>query len=119
MKSIICIIMAVLLTNVHVAFAETTASKMIPTVNIVEEMSRAEGVRNITEIISRDDVQAELHKIGLTKDEIKKRLATLSDSEIRELTKQMDQARYGGDAITGILVLVILVLLVIFLAKRV
>ncbi len=119
MKSFICIVMAVLLTNVHIAVAETAASEMIPTVNVVEEMSRAESVRNITEIISRDDVQAELQKAGLSKDEITQRLATLSDSEIRELTKQMDQARYGGEAVTGILVVVVLVLLIIFLAKRV
>lgn len=111
--------MAVLLTNVQVAMAEATAPKMIPTMNIVEEMSRTESVKNITELISRDDIQVELEKVGLSKDEVTKRLASLSDSEIRDLTKQLDQARYGGDAVVGILVIVILVLLVIFLARRV
>lgn len=118
MKSFICIVMAVLLTNVHVAAAETTQGQMIPTVNIVEEMSRAESVKNINEIISRDDVQAELAKVGLSKDEVTKRLATLSDSEIRDLTQQLDQARYGG-SVGGILIVVVLVLLIIFLAKRI
>ena len=119
MKSFICIVMAVLLTNAHIAFAETAANEMIPTMNIVEEMSRAESVKNITELISRDEIKVELEKVGLSKDEVTKRLASLSDSEIRDLTKQLDQARYGGEAVTGILVVVVLVLLVIFLAKRV
>lgn len=119
MKAFICIVMAVLLSNVQIAMAEATAPQMIPTMNFVEEMSRAESLKNITELISRDDVQVELEKVGLSKDEVTKRLASLSDSEIRELTKQLDQARFGGDAVVGILVIVVLVLLVIFLAKRV
>ena len=111
--------MAVLLTNIQVAVAETATPKMIPTMNLVEEMSRSESVKTITELISRDEVQIELEKAGLSKDEVTKRLASLSDSEIRDLTKQLDQARYGGDAVGGVLVLVVLILLIIFLAKRI
>lgn len=111
--------MAVFLTNApHIALAET-AGEMIPTAVVVEEMSRAESVANITELLSREDAQAQLEKFGVTKEEVTKRLASLSDAEIRDLTKQIDQAKFGGEAITGILVVVVLVLLIIFLAKRV
>lgn len=118
MKSFICIVMAVLLSNVQVALAESTVPKMIPTMNLVEEMSRSESVKNITELISRDEVRAELEKVGLSTSEVTKRLASLSDSEIRDLTRQLDQARYGGD-VGGILIVIVLVLLIIFLAKRI
>ncbi len=117
MKSLICIVMAVLLSNVHIAFAGT-ATEMIPTVNIVEDMSRAESVANITELLSREEAQAQLEKFGVTAEQVTQRLATLSDSEIRDLTKQIDQAKFGGD-VGGILIVVILVLLIIFLVNRI
>lgn len=120
MRAVICFVMAVLLSNVQVAMAaDASAPQMISTMSIVEEMSRSERVKNITELISRDDIQVELEKVGLSKDEVTRRLASLSDSEIRDLTKQLDQARYGGDGVGGILIIVVLVLLIIFLAKRV
>ena len=44
-------------------------------------------------------------------------MASLSDAEISDLASQMQQAQYGG--ITSILVVVVLVLLIIYLAKRI
>ncbi len=118
MKAFICIVMAVLLTNApHIVLAET-AGEMISTSTVVEEMSRAESVANITELLSREEAQAQLERFGVTKDEVTKRLASLSDVEIRDLTKQIDQAKFGGD-VGGILIVVVLVLLIIFLVKRV
>ena len=110
--------MALLLSNVpYIAVAEA-AEGMIPTAAVVEQMSRTESEAKIIELISRQDVQIQMEKFGLSKSEITQRLGSLSDSEIRQLTKQIDQAKFGGDAVVGILVIVVLVLLVIFLAKR-
>lgn len=117
MKTFVCILMAALMSNIpHVAFGEV-ADKMIPTMVVVNEMSRAESEQNILEVVSRDEISLELEKLRLSKDEVTKRIAALSDSEIRDLSKQIDEARYGG--ITGILVTVVLVLLIIYLAKRI
>ena len=119
MRSLICILMAVLLTGApNVAFAEA-AGEMIPTMDVVDEMTRAEGESRINDLLSREEVQAELEKFGVSKDEISKRLATLSDSEIRQLTQQIDDARFGGEPLSGILIVVVLVLLIIFLAQRI
>lgn len=120
MKFFICLLMAFLMSNVHLAAAEAANSQqMIPTVNIVEKMNRSAEEAKIIDLISREDAQAQMRKFGLTKEEVTSRLATLSDSEIKQLTKQIDQARMGGDPLVGILVVVVLVLLVIFLAKRI
>ena len=123
MKALICIVMAVFMSNLpHVAFAESAgpqANQMIPTSVVVDQLSRAESVANITELLSREEAQEQLQKFGLSREEVSNRLASLSDSEIRDLTKQIDQAKFGGDAIVGVLVIVVLVLLIIFLAKRV
>ncbi len=111
--------MALLLTNAPYIVVAEAAEGMIPTAAVVEQLSRSESEAKIIEMISRQDVQVQMEKLGLSKDQVTDRLATLSDSEIRQLTKQIDQAKFGGDGLVGVLVLVVFVLLIIFLARRV
>lgn len=119
MNKTIAIVMATLLTNVpHLAFAEA-ADKMIPTAVVVAEISRAQAQQEIEQILSKTEIRGELAKRGLSQEEISKRLATLTDAELRQLAKQMDQAQYAGDAVISLLVIVVLVLLIIYLAKRI
>lgn len=114
-------LMSLLLTNLpSVAFAETslqssTMSGMISTQAVVENLTRAEAKQNIENYLSRSDLRQKLIDHGVSPDEVSKRLATLSDSEMRQLSGQMDQARYGGDILIAILVIV----LIIFLIKRI
>lgn len=92
---------------------------MIPTATVVDQLSRAEAESKVKDIVSTDEVRARLASYGITPQDVSGRLGALSDDELRQLTTQMEQARYGGDAVVGILVVVVLVLLVIFLAKRI
>lgn len=115
----VAVFMAAILTNVpYLAFAETVKAQMIPTSVVVEEMSRGEAVSKVQEILSRTEVRSELIKRGVAPEEVESRIAALSDQELRQLAGQMDQAMAGGDVV-GILIVVVLVLLIIFLAKRV
>ena len=119
MRSFICVFMAFMMSNIpHLAAAET-ANSMIPTAVVVGEMSRAQTQSKIEKILAEKEIQSRLSKLGVSQEEIAKRLATLSDAELQQLSKQIDQARYAGDPITGLLVIVVLVLLIIFLAKRI
>ena len=107
------------MTNAPYIVAAQAAEGMIPTAAVVEQLSRTQSEAQIIELISRADVQAQMESFGLSKNQVTERLATLSDTEIRELTKQIDQAKFGGDGVVGILVLVVVVLLIIFLVRRV
>ena len=112
------LIMAVIMTNIpHMAWAEA-AQEMIPTTAIVQQMSEAEARAKVAEFLNREDFKAELVKRGVNPQEVNARVAALSQHELQQLAAQMDQAQYGGD-VGGILVLVVLVLLIIFLAKRI
>ncbi|MBX3021914.1 MAG: PA2779 family protein [Bdellovibrionales bacterium] len=115
---LVAIFMAFIMTNIpYLAWAET-AKEMIPTAAVVEELSRAEAQAKVQEILSRTEVRSELLKRGVSVEEVNSRMASLSDSELRQLAGQMDAAMYGGDVV-GILVVVLLVLLIIYLAKRI
>ncbi len=108
----VSVTMSLLLSNIpSVAFAEG----MISTSVVVAELNRVEEQKNVENFLQRNDVREELIKRGVAPDEVSSRLASLSTLELRQLSAQLDQARAGGD----ILVTVLLVVLIIYLIKRI
>lgn len=106
------------LSNVpQLAVAEvvTPPSPMISTQDVLNEQSREEVLADIQSQLSREDVQAELAKAGVESKEISARLASLSQQELRDLQGQLETARAGGD----ILITILVVVLIIFLIKRI
>lgn len=94
------------------------AERMIPTSEVVETLSRVDLEANIQSYLDREDLKKELTKIGLSTAEISKRMASLSTEELKQLSKQLEQARYGGEVVE-ILIVVLLVILIIYLVKRI
>ena len=113
-----CILtMSVLMSNLpNVAMAEKIASqKMVTASDVLADITREEAEINIREYLQRSEVQAELVKRGVTADEAAARLASLSEAEIKQLSSQAKKAQAGGD----ILVAILLVVLIIYLIKRI
>jgi len=111
---LVSIFMSVMMSNLPgIAVAET--ARMIPTVNVVNDITREQAEQKISEFLKRSDVRNELMKRGLSADEANQRLASLSEQEVRQLSAQMDRAQYGGD----ILIAILLIVLIIFLIKRI
>lgn len=102
----------------NVAFAEVAMNntqQMVPTSVVVEEFNRQQTEAKVLNFINKDEVQTKLVSQGLSADEAKLRVASLSNQELQTLATQIDQAQYGGD----ILVAILLVVLIIFLVKRI
>ena len=116
-KTVIALFMSFLMTHIPEMASAEIAPKMISTQEVVEQMSRQQAEATINAQLDREDVQAELKKYGVSALDAKMRLASLSDSEVRQLASEMEEARYGG--VIGILVVVVLVLLIIYLARRI
>jgi hypothetical protein len=94
------------------------AGSMISTSTVVDHLSRDVHEQNISTFLSRDDVKNQLVKMGVSGEEAQRRLASLSDREVKKLSGEVDHAIAGGD-IGGILIIIVLVLLIIYLFKRV
>lgn len=118
-KSVCALTMAVVMSNVpNVVMAESAVAaqnQMIPTSAVLEELSRTEAEQNVRDYLQRSEVQAELVKRGVSADEAASRLASLSEREIKQLSTQVQQAQAGGD----ILLAILLIVLIIFLVKRI
>ena len=118
-KSVCALTMAVVMSNVpNVVMAESAVAaqnQMISTSAVLEELSRTEAEQNVRDYLQRSEVQAELVKRGVSADEAASRLASLSEREIKQLSTQVQQAQAGGD----ILLAILLIVLIIFLVKRI
>lgn len=120
-KKIVAVTLSVMLSNVPQIFAaeQAQAEQMISTLNWVNEQNREQTLEKVKTFLSRSDVGAQLAQSGYSADEVKDRMASLSDAELQHLSSEMDKATYGGDSLGGVLILVVLVLLIIYLAKRI
>ena len=101
-----------------VALADTliqNKAEMISASSVLADITRENAQKEIESFISKTEVQAELMKQGLTADEVNLRLASLSEQEMRQLAGQVHEARAGGD----ILVTILLIILIIYLVKRI
>lgn len=99
------------------SFAAATAHdlKLIPTSEVVDQVSREQKEQQVKNFLSRSDVRDQLMKHGVSADEASMRVASLSEQELNQLSHQVEQARAGGN----ILVAILLVVLIIYLIKRI
>lgn len=115
-RRIVTITMSLFLSHLpQVAAAETAQSmQMLPTSMVVAEVSRDQAEKEVRDLLQTEEIRSAFEKQGISTDEASQRIANLSDQELRELSYQIQEARAGGN----ILVTILLVVLIIFLIKR-
>ncbi len=118
-KKVIVIGLTVLLTRVPELYAvDAVQGQMISTTAWVNEAARQEMAEKVSKFLDRNDVREQMTASGVSAEEAKLRVAALSDAELQNLSNEIDKATYGGDVV-GILVIVLLVVLIIYLVKRI
>jgi hypothetical protein len=112
-KVIVCFALSFLMSNI--TQAAVAGAQMLPTSTVVEQLDRAQIQSEVSEYLKREDVKKALIENGVSPDEASQRLASLSPIELRQLSIQLQDAKAGGD----ILVTVLIVVLIIFLIRRI
>lgn len=106
-----CVFMSLFISNVPALAADG----MISTATVVGDLSRAQAQQNVQNFVNQSQVREELVKRGVSPEEVTSRLASLSETEVKQLAGQIETARAGGDILWTILIIV----LIIFLVKRI
>jgi hypothetical protein len=88
-----------------------------------ESLSRAQDLKTIQSTLENKMVRQRLSEFKLTPEEINQRMSKLTDAQVHQLAMQIRTINPGGDAglgiIVALLVIGILVLLFVYLFKRV
>lgn len=66
----------------------------------------------INGLLNREDVQSRLNAYGVKVDDVKARIAAMTDDEVAQLSAKLDALPAGGEGIIGALLIVFLVLLI-------
>ncbi|MEW6519514.1 MAG: PA2779 family protein [Thermodesulfobacteriota bacterium] len=88
---------------------------MIDTGAIVGMASREDARNRVLAFLDRQDVQQAMEQQGVAAEEARQRVAALSDAEVMQITRAMDQLPAGGDGIgviVGAAVLIFVILLI-------
>lgn len=116
--SVIALMIAVLSHLPNVAMAEVVIERqqeLLPTQEALTELTRTQAEQRIGQYMQNQELREKLMSHGYSPTEIQARINSLSNSELNSLVQQMDQAQYGGD----ILITILLIILIIFLVKRI
>ena len=84
-----------------------------------EKTDRAADLQTIQTTLESKAIRAKLHAMGLSDAEIQARVSRLSDAQMHQLASQIRAVNPAGEWVIGLLVVVVLVLLIIYLIKRI
>ena len=88
----------------------------------VSPLDRAADLEQIQRTIEMKVVKERLEKLGFSSDEVKAKFDKLSDQQVHQVAKQIDDLRVGKDGALGViialLVIAILVIIVLQLTGR-
>ncbi len=122
------IIFLVLFTFTPTALIHSTAQAAMVDSQMIDTGENASTLREINEIkvrraLENKIVAEKLKGHGLTAEEVSEKLATMTDDQVHQIASLTDRIPAGGNGAVGIvvaiLVIVALVLLIVYLWKRV
>lgn len=78
---------------------------------VAAAQSRQDAEQKIRTTLARDDVAATMEKLGVSPEEVRDRVAALSDDEVNTLSERMDKLPAGGDffATVGVIFVILLI----------
>ena len=116
-KSALCLVLSFALVEVNFSL-NAQAAGMIPTNTAISEVARASHLATVQGFLDRAEVKTELQKRGVSAEEAKVRVASLSDFELQQVAGNVESAPAGADVIVISLGTVLLVIIILLLIGR-
>ncbi len=79
------------------------------------QIDRNADIHKIQKIIETKAVSTRLLQLGFTTEEVKNKLAQLSDQQLHHVASQLDDLKAGGDVLGVIIALLVIAILVVIL----
>lgn len=90
-------------------------ARMVSTMEAIDGISLEQDREKVLSFMQADQVQKQLISLGVNPQEAMMRVSSLSSKEISLLSSEIDKASAGGDVVTGILGLAVLVFIVLLI----
>ncbi len=110
---LVCRLVIVSLLALHLPIRSANAA-MIGTESAVDQTVVAQNRDKVEAFMSRTDVREQFQKMGLSADDAKSRVASMTDQEINKVAGRIDDMPAGGSTL-GTLLIVGLVIFIVLL----
>jgi hypothetical protein len=91
----------------------SAAQAGIVSTGAIVQTERDTNLASIRGQLDRTEVRAQMEKMGVDATAVDKRIASLSDRELAQMAKQMQEAPAGGDGVLVVIGLVFVVLMIL------
>lgn len=111
-RSMRTVAVAMMANLVALGFVPSANAAVVGTEAAIASQQRAERIERINSVLARDNVRAQLERMGVEAADAQARVAALSDAELLSLDERMQELPAGAGAleVLGIVLLVLLVL---------
>ena len=84
---------------------------LIGTTAVLDTQSRQASEQNIRAALAREDVGSSLQQLGVSPEDVQKRLAAMSDEDVAALSERVDHLPAGGDffGTVGVIFVILLI----------
>ena len=85
---------------------------MLGTDTLISSAQSQQSISTLQQLLEREDAQQQLLALGVSPDQVRERVASLSDSELARINQGIDTLNAGGDSVLGILLIIFLVFVI-------
>ena len=82
---------------------------MLGTDTLITTAETQQSIAGLQQLLEREDAQQQLLALGVSPEQVRERVASLSDSELARINQGIDTLNAGGDSVLGILLIIFIV----------
>ena len=85
---------------------------MIGTDTLITTAQSQQSIAELQQLLEREDAQRQLLALGVSPDQVRERVASLSDSELARINQGIDTLNAGGESVLGVLLVIFIVFVI-------
>ena len=85
---------------------------LLGTDTLITSARSQQSISELQQLLGREDAQQQLLALGVNPDQVRERVASLSDSELARINRGIDSLNAGGDSVLGILLVIFIVFVI-------
>ena len=89
-----------------------TQAAMLGTDTLITTTQSQQSITELQQLLEREDAQQQLLALGVRPDQVRERVASLSDSELARINQGIDTLNAGGESVLGILLVIFIVFVI-------
>jgi hypothetical protein len=85
---------------------------MLGTDTLITTAQSQQSIAELQQLLGREDAQQQLLALGVSPDQVRERVASLSDSELARINQGIDSLNAGGESVLGILLVIFIIFVI-------